>query len=416
MSTVTKPIILDSTGHAMVEALERQNLLLAQMIAPGSAASEAELLEIHHIVQRGEAADFFSIGDQLLIGWNDGTSDYVLPWDIVAFRNVELEDGETRPGMVIQSHYALQAVQFSASQAIYVAQSALPPGTYHFTIGTSWGTHCVKDKVYQFTTTVEVPVGGQIVIGKNNDFYTWAAPDTAVSNWRAFTFASASSTTALESNLALTEGSGGTDLGTVSSTVKYNANGFANLQSCAYGYNRWAYSAIRKQMNSSAAAGAWWSASYAGDRPPQQLSTVRGMMAGFSQTFLNIINPVKVVTALNSVSDSDIGTTETTYDRFFLPSLEEEYIAPQLADAEGPYWPYWKERLGLESPQPQGSGYPNAAHIRYGYNAKTTAQYCRLRSASRSSAYTAWYVTTTGYAGTSAATNAARGCPACVIC
>ena len=416
MSEVTKPIMLDETGHLIVEGFARQNLLLSELVdAQSHATPVATLNEIHEIVRAGEAPNVFSLGDQIMLNYNDGTNDYVLPWDIVAFGEFEEQDGEVKPGMIVQSHYAMQAVQFDSSEAIYVADTALPAGTYNFTIGTNWGSHCIAGKTYQFTTSVEVPAGGQISVGRNNQFYTWGAPDQSPTTWKVFTLASNSATEPLESNLELTEGSAGTSLGTLSSSTKYAASGMNNLQRAAYGYNRWSQSANRQFYNSSAAAGAWWTPQNPFDRTPEQLATVRGFMAGFDEAFLNIIKPVKVVTALNTVTDGDIGTTEETFDTFFLPSLEQEYIVPQLAGAEGDYWPYWKERLGLSTPQVQGSAGTNARHIRYAYNAKTSAQYCRLRSAYRGHAYDTWNVNSTGSASNNGATTANRGCPACVI-
>ena len=414
MSEVTMPIMLDETGHLLVEELARQNLLLSELVnAESHATPVATLNEIHEIVRSGEAPNVFSLGDQIMLNYNDGANDYVLPWDIVAFGEYEEQDGETKPGMVVQSHYAMQGVQFDATEAIMACETALPAGTYHFTIGTTWGNHCVAGKVYQFTTTVEIPAGGQIVIGTNSSFYTWGAPNTPVDNWRVYTFSSATSVTPLET-LTLTEGSGGTDLGTVASTNKFGV-GLTNLQSAAYGYNRWSHSACRQFYNSAAAAGAWWTPQHGTDRPPQQLATVRGFMAGFDEAFLNIIKPVKVTTALNTVSDSEIGASESTYDTFFLPSLEQEYIAPQLSGVEGTYWPYWKERLGLTSPQAQGGGGANARHIRYAYDAKTSVRFCPLRSANRGDAFTAWLVFSIGSAYYDIATYALGSCPACVI-
>ena len=140
-------------------------------------------------------------------------------------------------------------------------------------------------------------------------------------------------------------------------------------------------------------------------------------MAGFEQEFLNILKPVKVVTALNTVSDTDIGTSEITYDTFFPASLEQEYCVPQLANIEGEYWEYWKQKLGLSAPQGSGAANANPRHIRYGYNAQGTAQYCRLRSAGRGSAVSTWNVSTTGGVTTSyTASYALRCAPACVIC
>lgn len=368
--------------------------------------------DIQRIVQNGVAPDWFAIGDQLEIGWNGNT----LEWDVVSFDDVELQNGNIVPGMWLQSHYAMEGIQFDASEAIYIASSALPAGTYNFTIGTTWGSNCVAGKTYQFTTTKEIPVGGQIAVGKNNDWYTWGAPDVAPSNWRVHTFSSNADTTPLESNLTLIEGSGGTALGSVASNIKYGTSGMNNLQRAAYGYNRWSQSANRQYYNSSAASGAWWTPQNPFDRAPQQLASQAGFMAGFDSDFLAVLKPIKVVTALNTVSDTDIGTSEATYDTFFLPSLEQEYIVPQLAGVEGAYWQYWKERLGLDSPQAQGSDGANENHIRYAYNAKTSAQGCRLRSAYRGYAANAWNVTTSGAANANGATYASRGCPACVIC
>lgn len=417
MSQITKPLMLNETGQLLVEGIARQNLLLSQLVSASAseATPVATLAEIHEIVQRGEAAQVFSIGDQINVKWNDGTSDYVIPFDIVHFGDVQLQDGEAVPGMYIQAHYAFQGVQFDQNEAFYVVTGqALAPGTYHFTMGNSWGNNVVANKVYQFTTTVEVPVGGQLQLGTASSQVS-ALPDTSPANWRVRTYADASAA-ALEI-LTLTEGSAGTDLGVLSSSTKYGASGMNNMQRSGYGYNRWGQSAIRQYMNSAAAAGSWWTQKNPYDRIPDQVASVRGMMAGFEEGFLNIIKPVKVVTALNTVSDSDIGSSEITYDTFFLASLEQEYIAPQVSGVEGEYWEYWKRRLGLSSPQAQGSGGTNPAHIRYAYNAKTSAQYCRLRSATRGDAYNTWYVHTSGYASYYAtATYAYRAVPACVIC
>lgn len=340
--------------------------------------------------------------------------------DVVTMQDAENAQGETVPALWLESHWALTGVQFDASEAIWACVEALPAGTYHFTIGQNWGTHCIKDKVYQFTLEHEVPVGGQIVIGNGNNFYTWGAPDVNPSNWKANTFSGPKSVTPIDGPVDLTEGSGGTDLGTISTTTKYSATGgvLNNLQRAAYGYGRWSQCAVRQYLNSAAGVGEWWEPQNPFDRPPQQLATMRGFMAGLPSDFIAAVQPVKVVTALNMVTDSDIGTTETTYDRFFIASLEQEYIAPQLANVEGPYWPYWKERLGLSSPQPQGSAGTNPRHIRYAVGNHASAQYVRLRSAFRGSAYSTWFVTTSGFAYGyyGYAAYAHRLAPACVIC
>lgn len=422
MSEITKPIMLDETGRLIVEGIARQNLLLTQMITTQETATPvATLNEIHEIVRAGEAANVFSIGDQIMLNYNDGTNDYVLPWDIVHFGDVELQDGETVPGMFIQSHYAMEAVQFDQNEAFYVVpEGGLTAGTYNITMGNSWGSNVVSGKSYYFSLTESYAEGDLLQLGKA-DSEVSGLPDTAPKNWRVRTYKKdgttpASMAASASEIVTLTEGTSGTNLGTLSSSTLYGTSGMNNMQRSVYGYNRWSQSALRQRLNSAAAAGAWWTAQNPYDRRPTELATLRGFMAGFDEAFLNIIKPIKVTTALNTVSDTAIGASENTYDTFFPTSLEQEYIVPQASGVEGDYWEYWKRRLGLSSPQIQGGSGANANHIRYGYNAKTTAQTCRLRSAYRGSATDTWHVTTTGIANAYYAPTSYRCAPACVIC
>lgn len=403
-------------GKVATEATLREGVDMLRVLVRGQVFNSWR--EIQEVVRQGRAQDYFNIGDQLEVKWTKGTTEYTLPFDVVSFDDV-IKEGETdpSPGMWLESHYAMDGVQFDASEAIYVTDVALPAGTYNFTIGTNWGSNCVAGKVYQFTTTKEIPAGGQVMVGKNNDWYTWGAPDVAPANWRVHTFASSAATTPLDSNLELSEGSDGTALGSIASNTKYSQSGVNNLQRAGYGYNRWAMSAMRQYLNSADAKGVWWAPKNPFDRAPQQLATLDGFMSGFDNEFLQAIGKIKVTTALNTISDTDIGASEDVYDKFFLASLEQEYIVPQAAGVEGAYWPYWKDRLELDSPQAQGGAGTNANHIRYAYDAKSSAQGCRLRSATRGTAYGTWGVGESGGAyGYSAATSAYRGCPACVIC
>ena len=88
MSAITKPVMTDETGQLIVEGLARQNLLLSELVsAEAHATPVATLNEIHEIVRAGEAAKVFSYGDQIMLNYNDGTNDYILPWDIVHFKS-----------------------------------------------------------------------------------------------------------------------------------------------------------------------------------------------------------------------------------------------------------------------------------------------------------------------------------------
>lgn len=375
--------------------------------------------QIQGIVKAGKAQDFFNLGDQIDVIWkpdNESENTYHIPFDVVSFLPVTDGKGNVHQhAMWLQSHYALMGIQFSENNAFYVPAEAMPAGTYFFTLGSTWGTHCVIGKIYEFTTTQEVPAGGQLVLGTATS-NTSALPDNAPSNWRVRTFANgaqADPTEILE--LTEVESSTGTDLGVLSSSTKYAASGINNMQRAAYGYNRYAHSAIRQWLNSDAEKGGWWKQKNPFDHRPDQLATAQGFMAGLPQDFLQIVQPILVTTALNTTSDSELGASETTVDRFFLPSLEQEYIVPQAKGVEGAYWEYWKERLELESPQAQGGGGANPAHIRYAYENHNSAQYVRLRSATRAGANLAWNVNPGGTASTNTATTANRPAPACVI-
>lgn len=373
--------------------------------------------EIKRLVQTGGAKTVFNIGDQIPMKWSpNGTTEYDMPWDVVDIAPVINADGDEVPGLWLQSHWALPGLQFDASEALYYTESGLPADTYHFTIGTAWGNNCVAGKVYQFTLTQPVPAGGQICVANGTNFYTWGAPDVSPTNWKIYTFG-AFSTTPVESGVSITEGNGGTDLGTTTSAIKYGeTTGINNLQRAAYGYNRDSHSAMFQWLNSAEDAGGWQVQKNPFDRPAQQLATMRGFMAGLPSDFLNAVGNVQVTTALNTVSDSQLGTSETYNAKFFLASLEQEYVNPQLANVEGKYWPYWKERLDLDSPQGWHSDHTNANHIRYLISNHNSAQYVRFRSCYRGYSNGVWYVHATGNVSSHYATYAHAPAPACVIC
>lgn len=80
--------------------------------------SELTYDEIAMIVRAGRAEKKFKIGDQIVTKYTDTSgTQYDMPFDVVAFRNVELEDNSTVPGMIIQSHYAtVEDMQFDAPE------------------------------------------------------------------------------------------------------------------------------------------------------------------------------------------------------------------------------------------------------------------------------------------------------------
>ena len=393
-----------------------QKILNVTSAIAKNTADITSMSDVKAIVRAGMAKELFDIGDQIVVTWNDGSHDYECPFDVVAFHDVvRKSDGATVPGLWLQAHWLIPGVQFDGNEAFWHCDEALAAGTYNITMGNSWGSNVVSGKVYQFTLTQEVPAGGQLLFGLASST-TVGLPDQAPANWRVWSFASQTATEPIE-KVTLTEGSSGTALGTLSSSTKYADTGVNNMQRASYGYNRWSQSGLRQYLNSDAAAGAWWTPQNVFDRPPSELTTKQGFMAGLPADFLDAVEEVKVTTALNTTSDSEIGTTEDTWDKFFIASLEQEYCVPQLNGAEGAYWPYWKERLGINSPQASGTAAALTEHIRYSIENHTSPQGARLRSAYRGHAYSTWTVTSTGAVGNGySAAYSGRFAPACVIC
>ena len=332
----------------------------------------------------GEA---YGIGDQFIDNWKDtaANQEYVYPMQLNHIGSVELHDGEIlsdRP--FLQAHYAHPfGVQFSHQRAFLRCPSGLAAGTYYVTIESSWGTHVQAGDVVCFTLANAVPAGGRVA-------GMYGAPDQAKSSWRIYAY-SADGKTVLET-VTPTFTADGTDLGTIKASTR---NGDLNsMQETAYGWNRWSTSALRQYLNSAAAVGAWWTAQDEWDIAPDQLTTKAGFLSGWPEELINVLKEVKVVTYPNTVYDDTGGNTpDITYDRVFIPSLEQMYCVPQKS-GEGEYHEYWKRRSGLTSPNAQYSTNPNM--ITYAVENHASAQYVRLRSAFRGSANVTWYVTSSG--------------------
>lgn len=179
------------------------------------------------------------------------------------------------------------------------------------------------------------------------------------------------------------------------------------------GYGRWSHSAARQWCNSDADVGEWWEAQHVGDTEPSGLTGNAGFLHGLRYEDKMALTAVAVKTALNTVTDSAIGTMETTYDKVFLPCIEEMFGVPQLAGEAQVPTKYWHDVIGLAN----ASNDENDLRKIYALNNKTSAQICRLRSANRGASYYAWYVIPSG--GLSyghGASYASRFAPACVIC
>lgn len=408
---VTEPPYLDETAKNNGKKLDQMTAALLGMSsslgviarAQTGVVEEMDYNGIKAVVAAGNAPVVFPTGTQLVNTYTskDGKA-YDCPWDVVQPDDIaEGETGTTAPAMVLQMHYAsLEDIRFSEYQAFYIVQeSGLAAGTYNVKMGLDWGTNVKAGTTYQFTMTKNAPAGARLT-----GFYN--ALDTAPTSWKIYVYKDQQKSELLET-CSVTAGSAGTNLGTFLAKENGDLNG---LHPVGYGDNRWWKSAYRQYLNSDAAAGAWWQPQDKWDMKPDQADTLPGFLSGFSDDFKNALSRVKVVTYGNNVTDD--GSAVVTYDKIFLPSLQEIYCSPQVS-GEGSYWPYWKERTGAKTPQALWQTYP--LRITRDLAQRTVGRYVRLRSAYRGNGYSAFGVSSSGYVGSWSAFSAYRCAPDCKI-
>ena len=406
---VVEPIYLDETAKANGKKLDQMTAALLGMSsslgvlarAQTGVVEEMDYNGIKAVVAAGNAPAVFPVGTQLVNTYTgkDGKV-YDCPWDVVKTDDIaEGETGTTAPAMVLQMHYAsLEDIQFSAYQAFYVVQeSGLATGTYNVKMGLDCGTNVKNGTTYQFTLTKNAPAGARLT-----GFYN--APDVAPANWKVYVYKDQNKSELLET-CNVSAGDAGMNLGTFLAKPNGKLNG---LHPVGYGDSRWRKSAYRQYLNSDAPAKEWWTPQDEWDMKPDQADTVPGFLAGFSDDFKNALTRVKVVTYGNNVTDD--GSAAVTYDKIFLPSLEEIYCSPQVS-GEGTYWPYWKERTGAKTPQALYKTYP--MRITRDLAQRTVSRNVRLRSASRGSGSNAFFVTSSGYVNGWNAASTQRCAPAC---
>lgn len=359
---------------------------------------------VKKLVEDGLAVHEFPVGTSIEDTWKkNADTNVTAPWDVVHY--------DSSGNMYLKWHYALpDAVPFDAPEAIYYAdENGLPAGTYNITIGSSYGNGWVQGQTMEFTLNNDMAEGDQLYIDCGANYNNNPA------NGRTWNVYAKGSTTSKDTGIT-SIGTGGTNLGTIGNVNPQKTNGQLNaISRVIYGSGRWSESAIRQYLNSTAAAGAWWTAKNGWDRPPSQAASIRGFLAGCDSSFLEILEEVPVVTALNTV-EGFAETTETTMDKIFLPSLQEMYVQPQLDSVEGEDWDYFKdlaEDAGLTGKFQQGGTYPIL--ITYQADNKTTSALIWLRSAYLSHANDAWIVYASGFVNSNYAHYARRGCPACKI-
>lgn len=367
------------------EQFDKMNVNLEKIAkAVGSQVDISTWAGIQKAVRAGIAPDILPIGTQLKV--NHSVYGEHL-YDVVAHNYLKSAYDENAPTMTLLCHDQLGAFQFDSAEAFYYANAVLPAGTYNFTLPTAYSSWAVG--TYQFTTTQQIPKGGQICIN--------GYADTAMTSRKVTTYASQNDTSPLET-LTITSGSSGTSLGSFGAELNH-------AQRVSYGSNNYKESAIRQFLNSPAIAGSVWTPQTKFDRPPSWKTSLAGFESGLDSDFLAVVGEVIVPCLANNTYESPDSTVTkntkyTLTDKFYLPSQKEIFgsTSETVADASV-LFPYYQ-------------GATNADRIKY---RNGSAAHWWLRSASSWNANDVRFVGSDGSL-TNTIAVISYGCsPACTI-
>lgn len=362
---------------------------------------------VQEIVQLGLGAKTFPVGSQLC---TNHTVHGEIIWDVVAHDHHENPDDPDAHTMTLLMHRCIYGRQVDSPELLWcnTTGNALPAGTYSFTLykgGNEGRTE--EDGAYQFTTAQPIPAGGGFRHAKVGAWYANASdykPENIIGNY--VTTYAANGGNAIESNLAVTAGSGGTGLGTASNrpTNIINTVGtFNSVMRNAYGSNNWGESAARQHLNSAAAANAWWQPKSIFDMPPSY-ANVAGLLNGFDPSFVAALGPVDIITARNTVFEigGTLGGSYITRDTLFFPSMAELGLGNNNSIAEGAVLAYYL-------------GATQSDRIKYDISTPETTRCWWLRSPNPTNAYGVRSVNSDGALYFNSANGGYGAAPACVI-
>ena len=310
------------------EQMDTMNENLGKIAAAvGSQVDISTWAGIQKAVRSGIAKDILPVGTQLAVNHSVyGTRLF----DVVAHDYLKSVHDENAHTMTIMAHDLIEGTQFDCPEALYYAETQLAAGIYNFTIE---GYDKWVAGTYQFTLAQAVPAGGQICVSGQ---YPYQGNITSA---KVSTYSSSTSTTAIET-VAITEGSGGTNLGTC------GVGSLNHTHRIAYGSNNYKESAVRQFLNSSAAAGSVWTPQTKFDRPPTWAASRAGYKAGLDQDFIAVVGQVVLPCSANNIyeaPDSTItkGTAYTLNDEFYIASRAEVFDSHDVNDGSV-LFPYYE--------------------------------------------------------------------------
>lgn len=391
----------ESTMKEMANALN-----LIAIAQAGNASNIENWNSIVQIVRSGLGPRAFPVGSRLSVTHSEYGS---IALDVAAHNHHKKPGDPDAPTMTLLMHHCIYGRQIDAKELLWANTgiSALAAGTYNFTLYKGGnGGQTGEDGTYQFTTTKPIPAGGGWTHNKVGTWYSNAA-DYKPENITSGTVTTYDADgTVLESNLAVTEGSSGTALGTASNAKADCVNTIGTFNSImrrAFGSNNWAESAARQWLNSSAAATSWWQRQTIFDLVPRYANKA-GFLAGLDPDFVDALGAVDITTARNTIYEmgDTLGGSYTTRDKLFLPSMTEIGLGSNDSVAEGSVLPLY-------------DGATQTDRIKYDQAAQTTARYWWLRSPYPRNASSVRIVNPSGALNSNSATDDRGLAAACVI-
>ena len=354
-------------------------------------------------IRDGSAAKYLKVGDQLSIPYSYNGVNYTYVLDVwhhfdgsdTDHPKVTYQDDSgksvTGYGMVLGSHYASpMEVPMNSREAFFIPTVAMPAGTYNFTVKVNyqWGSGICKSTgstTYQFTTKTNIANNVSIYqFVWNADYSTALTSVSLYSSWN--------STTPIET-CAVTVGTGGTALGTISEIPATSSDHgyFNNIQRACYGSNNWENSSGRSWLNSKDSA--WHDSSETRFHRISALEGTPGFLSGFNDSFVNSIAQKTNITIPHSIDTNNQDGTSTTNDRVWSISAREHNFQNYLGntddgyEAEGNVFDYWKN-LAVYNDHTQWNGWTTYGELRtYDLGAHTSSRVVWLRSANRVASY-----------------------------
>ena len=349
MSAVTKPIVLDETFAAKIDAVNEmllhQNAVLDVLTMDKRASLATDISAVAQLCRNGEILRVMDYGDQISPAWVNGENSYNPAMNLCHESDELLEDGETIHGAYFEwDKLTPDEMPFDECEAICYFDGTEGAGDHYITIGLGKsGWAWTAGQHIHFTLNVAPENGDQLVI--ELDKRANVNP-TNNRTWKLY----AKGKTTVKDTGTTSNSNTGTEIGSTNATNIDATNGKINAFPRAIeGYNRWSQSAIRQYLNSEKPVGTWWTPQNPWDRPPAVADTKDGFLFGYDANVRRYFKPIKVVTVACA---ADNYAEDITYDKVFLASLDQMYFGKAYNGdngKEGHYWQYYKRILGATS-------------------------------------------------------------------